>query len=544
MTQQRRGSLRVPGGRNVIADSRTTLDAPLHPIAQAVEDSLLASTNAKAKTRRRVVVINEGVKIPFQTTKTDAEIEAHFAPKDDTGDDTDDNTPPGHANRGENPFESAVSRAVAAQLALLGVTLPRVSPITAPQPMKALHGYPAARRTNQHLKLATEIDWGEPQDGNALLSTRIGRYMRHIHSKELTYAYVKEHESAFRILTEVLGDKATGEVSVTDMDEVLDAIAGLPKHYSKVEEFRDLSIPQIVWKARQLNVGPRMLNSQQRLVTVLRTFFIWLETRGEVRPGLLLGVRLFHQGKDFGGQRDWFDPAEIRLMFDVKKEAAFFVPWQTWGLRLALFAGMRQLEIAQLRVDDIQNVEGIWCIDISPDKSTGKRVKNQASRRKIPIHDRLINAGFLDYVNQARAAGVQRLFPDLKPGKQSCSKKMSCWFSVFIRKHCGIESKAKTFHSLRHTFATLADRSEIRDEHIMKLLGHDWGKSILRRTYTQELDLREKHHQLHRIQFPDVKMTPHAPSRYERYFRIAYADQTRQTRLDAVFGHSPRKRAR
>lgn len=199
---------------------------------------------------------------------------------------------------------------------------------------------------------------------------------------------------------------------------------------------------------------------------------------------------------------------------------------------------MRQLEIAQLLTDDVKKVDDIWCIDIAPDKKSGKRVKNKASRRRTPIHDVLIKAGFLDYVAQAREAGVIRLFPDLKPNKGGVGRRLSAWFSVYIRKHCKIGSKSKTFHSLRHTFATLADRSDLRDEHTMALLGHDWGNTLLRRNYTQELDLREKHQHLHRIKFPPVKMTPHDPARYVRYFRVAFAEQSRKARLDAVY---PRK---
>jgi len=228
-------------------------------------------------------------------------------------------------------------------------------------------------------------------------------------------------------------------------------------------------------------------------------------------------------------------PADIAVMFDPKREAKFGAPWQTWALRLALFAGMRQLETAQLLTDDVRKVDGIWCIDICPDKKTDKRVKNKASRRRTPVHNALIKAGFLEYVAQAREAGVLRLLPDLKPNKGGVGRRLAMWFTTYIRKHCKIASKKKTFHSLRHTFATLADRSELRDEHIIALLGHDWGNSLLRRTYTQKLDLREMHQHLHRIRFPDVKMTPHDPARYARYFRIAYAKQTRKARLDAAF---------
>lgn len=540
MTSKRRGSIRVRGGQTLIGapDPYATLQSPLHPIAKDAESEFLHRTDAPVKKPKRVVVINNDIIHRFHTVKTDDEIQAHFAPSPE---EELEAAPPGFADFGEDPFERKVREAVAAHLSALGLGGPSI-PANLRAPSAVSHhvtgGYPAVRKTNQHVRLATDVAWAEPADGSKPLSSRIDRYMRYIKAKDLVYSYLMEHENAFDILLDVVGDKACRDVSVDDMDDVVAAIGGLPVHWSKKPEYRDLSVTEAVAKASRLDSAKRMLNSQQRTVTVLRTFFIWLETRGEARSGLLLGVRLFRADRDFGGQRDWFDPEEISVLLDPKKEARFYAPWQTWLLRLGLFAGMRQREIMQLDTADIQNVDGIWCIDIAGD-GKGKRIKNKCSRRKMPIHDVLIKAGFLEYVDQARKAGVTRLFPDLEMRKTGLGKKVTNWFTIFVRKTCNIEARTKTFHSLRHSFATLAERSELRDEHIMRLLGHNWGNTVLRKVYTQELNLQEKHTLLHRIKFPDMKMSPHHDDRYARYFRIAYANQTRKARIDAAYGVAP-----
>jgi integrase len=508
-------------------------------VAKDAEAEFLDRTTAKPKTRRRVEIVNHGIVQRFQTVKTDDEIQAHFAP---TPEDRPEAAAPGFADFGEDPFERKVREAVAAHLKALGLGGPNIPANLRAQPIAVSHhvtgGYPVGRKTNQHVRLATDVTWSEPTDGSKPLSSRIERYMRYIKARDLVYSYMMEHETAFDILLAVVGDKPCMDVSVDDMDDVVATIGALPAHWAKKPEYRDLSLLDVVAKAQRLESPKLMLTSQQRAVTVLRTFFIWLETRGEARPGLLLGVRLFQADRDFGGQRDWFDPEELSVLLDPKKDARFYAPWQTWLLRLGLFAGMRQREIIQLETSDIQNVDGIWCIDITGD-GKNKRVKNKCSRRKVPIHDMLIKAGFLEYVDQARKAGVTRLFPDLAMRKTGLGKKATNWFTIFVRQTCKIEARTKTFHSLRHSFATLAERSELRDEHIMKLLGHSWGNTVLRTVYTQELDLREKHTLLHRINFPAIKMSPHRDDRYERYFRIAYADQTRKARIDAAYGVAP-----
>lgn len=92
---------------------------------------------------------------------------------------------------------------------------------------------------------------------------------------------------------------------------------------------------------------------------------------------------------------------------NVLKRARF------WAPLIALFSGMRANEIAQLRTDDIQQSErGTWFIRVT-DKGLDQRVKNAASRRVVPVHSHLRGLGFLSFVEEKRAKGSDRLFPEL-----------------------------------------------------------------------------------------------------------------------------------
>lgn len=59
--------------------------------------------------------------------------------------------------------------------------------------------------------------------------------------------------------------------------------------------------------------------------------------------------------------------------------------------------GARLNEVAQLLVEDVQEVDGVWYFDISDEGENQKEVKNKASKRKVPVHSSLIYAGFLDF---------------------------------------------------------------------------------------------------------------------------------------------------
>jgi integrase len=101
---------------------------------------------------------------------------------------------------------------------------------------------------------------------------------------------------------------------------------------------------------------------------------------------------------------------------------------------------MRANEICQLYHGDILKNEGRWCIRID-DRYEGQVVKTENSKRTIPIHKKLIDIGFLDYVQKQKG----RLFPQLTFYKGSYSHYFTRWFSGYRKKlgfqnfiHCDI----------------------------------------------------------------------------------------------------------
>ncbi|HID8269727.1 TPA: site-specific integrase [Serratia marcescens] len=59
-----------------------------------------------------------------------------------------------------------------------------------------------------------------------------------------------------------------------------------------------------------------------------------------------------------------------------------------WLLQLLYYTGCRISEIVQLTPRDYRQIDGVWCISINDDGA--KTIKNEASRRNIPIHHDLI----------------------------------------------------------------------------------------------------------------------------------------------------------
>ena len=80
---------------------------------------------------------------------------------------------------------------------------------------------------------------------------------------------------------------------------------------------------------------------------------------------------------------------------------------------LLLFECCRREEAGQLYVKDIGETDGVPFIQITNEEKD-QSVKNEGSKRRVPIHSALISLGFMEYVDSIKRAGHARLFPQLK----------------------------------------------------------------------------------------------------------------------------------
>ena len=137
--------------------------------------------------------------------------------------------------------------------------------------------------------------------------------------------------------------------------------------------------------------------------------------------------------------------------------------WRFWLPLIALFTGMRANEICQLMTSDIStteagtpviNVNANVEIDVNTGKPMPKSVKNESSKRRIPVHQELVNLGFLKFVDSMRVKHENvRLFPTLKGGKYGhVSKYPTRRFNeTYLRQDMELEGR-QSFHSFRHSF--------------------------------------------------------------------------------------------
>lgn len=133
---------------------------------------------------------------------------------------------------------------------------------------------------------------------------------------------------------------------------------------------------------------------------------------------------------------------------------------------LGLYTGCRANELAQLYTSDIVKIDGIWSILIQATKHDQKLKTNNASRI-VPVHSMLIKQGFIEFM-KGRGHDC-RLFPEFKYSEASgCSKAFVQWFLTN-------KPVAKTYHEIRHSFATQLRSHDVSLNIAAQLLGHGTG---------------------------------------------------------------------
>ncbi|MGE4480817.1 site-specific integrase [Acidocella sp.] len=145
-----------------------------------------------------------------------------------------------------------------------------------------------------------------------------------------------------------------------------------------------------------------------------------------------------------------------------------------WLPLLGAFHGNRLEEFAQLRGEDVGQEGEVWFLNITD--ADGRQLKNQQSRRRVPLHSELIRLGFLDYVQATAIAPDAPVFPDLRPGgpDQKRGFYFSKDFSRYLR-NASIYQKELDYHSFRHSVTTKLYEAEVNEGRIDLLTGHESG---------------------------------------------------------------------
>ena len=294
------------------------------------------------------------------------------------------------------------------------------------------------------------------------------------------------------MLIEEFGDISLGKLDRGMCVKFKDDIRKLPRNRSKIQQYRNLDFHEQV----SLNVDEKDRISTTTVNNILgyvSSFMKWSRINGFVEVNFFEGMKLKKQIRQ-RDERDRFTEKEIKKIFQKHNYIEFTEVENHkysnyWTPLISVFSGMRLNEICSLYLDNIiqekvNRRKKIWCFNIleEPDRPD-KHLKTLSSKRVVPIHDTLIDLGFIEFVEllKKRHTNRQRLFQELKYGEGSYIRNVSYFFNKRYLTLLGLKTDKKNFHSIRHTVIDHLKQKLVDISFINELVGHSHGNIDLDR---------------------------------------------------------------
>lgn len=147
-----------------------------------------------------------------------------------------------------------------------------------------------------------------------------------------------------------------------------------------------------------------------------------------------------------------------------------------WLPHVMMYSGARPAEIAQLLVDDVRQMHGVWVMDFTEDGDDEKSLKTKGSHRVVPVHSKLIAMGFIERVERQKAAGERRVFPEAERNERGhIAAKFEKKFGVYLGKLGLKDGRGLTLYSFRHGWADAMRRAGFMNDEFSFLMGHQSG---------------------------------------------------------------------
>jgi integrase len=290
-----------------------------------------------------------------------------------------------------------------------------------------------------------------------------------------------------RVLCDLLGaDTRAATITRDDCRRAQGVLRTLPANAA--QRYPDLDAKQAAEAAQRDGVRPMHPKTVGNHLDFLASVFKWGLREGVIRmgdrnPAEGLNIATVRTVTASGEKRRPLAPAELKAIFArplftgcKDDDIGYDTPGPNrprrgrfWVPLLGLFAGLRLNEACQLRTEDVREVDGVPVIFVRAD-AEGQRLKTRAAERRVPVHPELVRIGFLHLVSRQRAAGHDRLFPELPVGKLgNYSDPFSKWFGRFMEK-AGVTARGVVFHSFRHSFRDRMTEAGIPDS-VADLIG-------------------------------------------------------------------------
>jgi integrase len=319
------------------------------------------------------------------------------------------------------------------------------------------------------------------------LSEAISEYVKeHNASGNWRKKTKEEAEGIYRLLVGILGDVGVDELDYKKLSAFRDALLRFPSNWTKRPAYRGKTISEVV--AMGAAPTPLSATSVNKHLSQTGALLKFCVKRGYAGANYAEGLAITKKNIKPEEQRDTYSTEDLLRLIrsplyaspEGESKMVKGHPERRWLPLLGLYSGARINELCQLSVGDVQEEDGIFLLDIN-DKGEGKRLKNAASRRKLPVHPILLQLGFREYVDSMKGKkGITQLWPALKLKRDGFSQDYGKLFQRFNRKFVTSNPK-RVFHSFRHNVADGLKQRGVDGNIIAEILGQSSGSITLSR---------------------------------------------------------------
>ena len=281
---------------------------------------------------------------------------------------------------------------------------------------------------------------------------------------------LKKYRQCLPMLLQVIGDIPVNEIKQADIKAFFALVNRLPPQWSALCRRQGISVIELSKQKHDITLAPKTFDATYRgpIETFLDSSIADWQDQGF--PNNLTTKRIKYSGTQKKGEnkqrpfkqeelKRLYQGDEMRQFAENPKKAHYF-----WLPHVGLFTGARVNEICQInpQVDIFMDSETkTWCFNITEDTEADERITKSIKAkdsRKVPIHKKLIELGFLDYFERVKSSGAKLLFPNWKPINRRASGEAEKWFREFLRsiglrdETCGL--RLSGMHAFRHTLLT------------------------------------------------------------------------------------------
>jgi integrase len=334
-----------------------------------------------------------------------------------------------------------------------------------------------------------------------------------VKSGRIARSTIPKIEMRCRIMADFFGNgKSLAAINREDAARLVDFLQTIPSNAAK--RYKSLSLVEAAKREAKLPkkrlLHPETADDYLSGLSAMLNYAIevgWLQENP--LKGRTIRERL---PKLVKRNRQTLTPDEMTRVFsspDFLKQKRGKLAARFWIPLLCLFHGTRANEVAGMHGADVREHAGISFLNLKDTKE--RRLKTESSARLVPVHQKLIDMGFLEYVAKRREEDPSGfLFAGLSRNSNgSMADGIGKWWQRLVISTLGPPPSdgatgARGIHSLRHSWATAAHAAGLNDSTRKRLGG--WSQSEASENYGRGLgELPMLKTAIDRIEFPGVK---------------------------------------